>query len=354
MKNRYCIGALGVGVLVAGCGGGGNSSSTSTPSPSVGNFTQANLVADQAGVAAWTDPKLVNPWGVSYSPTGAFWLSDNGSGYSTLYNGAGAPQSLVVTIPAAGGKSNGPVSGQVYNSTTDFQLNGSPASFIFDSEDGLITAWGGGATATTVVDESASGAVYKGLAMGINGGANYLYAANFNAGTVEVFDKTFTKTSSFTDPNLPAGYAPFGITNIGGSLYVTFALQNAAKHDDVAGAGWGYVDVFSTSGTLMTRLVSQGALNAPWGLVQAPAGFGTIGGDLLVGNFGDGKVNVYNISTGALIGHLSNSTGTPLVIPGLWALIFGNGGSGGATNTMYFTAGPDNENHGLFGSLAPK
>jgi len=349
MFKKGAIGSVGIVLLLAGCGGSGSSHTTTTGGSGAGNFTQTNLVSDQAGVAANQDPKLINPWGIASNPTGPFWVSDNGSGYSTLYNTAGVTQGLVVTIPAAGGKMNGPVSGQVYNATSDF----SAAAFIFDSEDGLITAWTGGASATTEVDESASGAVFKGLAMGVSGGANFLYATNFNAGQVEVFDKNFTKTNSFTDASVPSGFAPFGIANIGGLLYVTFAKQDSAKHDDVPGQGNGYVDVFNPDGTLNKRLISQGALNSPWAVVQAPNGFGKVGGALLVGNFGNGWINAYNISTGATIGALNNSSGTPLAIDGLWGLIFGNGGSGGTSGTLYFTAGPDNESHGLLGSLAP-
>jgi uncharacterized protein (TIGR03118 family) len=315
---------------------------------------QTNLVADTAGVAAVTDPNLVNPWGMSDSPTGAFWVSDNGTGLSTLYNTSGAIQSLVVQIPAAGGGTNGPVDGQVFNATTDFVIPGSTkASFIFANEDGVISAWNGGGNAIAVVDRSASGTVYKGLAMGVNGGANFLYATNFNGNGVDVFDATFTYVKSFTDPNIPNGFAPFGIANINGLLYVSFAMQDAAKHDDVAGPGLGYIDVFNPDGSMVKRLVSQGALNSPWAMVLAPAGFGNLGGDLIVGNFGDGHINVYGATSGAVLGPMKNSTGQPLAIDGLWGLIFGNGGQGGAAGTLYFSAGPAHESHGLFGSLAP-
>ena len=336
---------------VAGCGGSGSSSGTSTTS-SAGTFVENKLVSDTVGGAATIDPNLKNPWGMSYAPGGAFWVSDNTTGLSTLYDGTGARQGLVVTIPAAGGGSNGPVSGQVYNATSDFALpTGSSAAFIFDSEDGLITAWGGGTVATTVADRSATGAVYKGLAMANNGGANFLYATNFNSGKVDVFDKTYTLKSSFTDPNIPAGFAPFGIASFGSYLYVTYAKQDAAKHDDVAGAGNGYVDVFQTNGTLVGRLVTKGALNSPWGLAIAPSGFGNLGGALLVGNFGDGKVNAFNISTGKAMGTIQTKGGIPIVIPGLWGLLFGNGGAAGPTSTLYFTSGPNAEADGLMGSI---
>ena len=321
-------------------------------STNAGAFVETKLVSDTPGVAAVTDPNLKNPWGMSYAPSGAYWVSDNTTGLSTLYNGSGSVQGLVVTIPAAGGGSNGPVSGQVYNATADFGLPGGQSSaFIFDSEDGLLTAWGGGNSATTVADRSATGAVYKGLAMGTNGGANFLFATNFNSGKVDVFDKTYTLTSSFTDPNIPSGFAPFGIANFGGLLYVTYAKQNPAKHDDIAGAGNGYVDVFQTNGTLVGRLVSQGTLNSPWGLAVAPSGFGNIGGALLVGNFGDGKINAFNLTTGQSMGTLKTKAGAAIVIPGLWGLMYGNGGGAGPTSSLYFTSGPNGEADGLMGSI---
>jgi len=336
---------------VTGCGGSGSSSGTPVSS-NAGAFVETKLVADTPGIATTTDPNLKNPWGMSYAPGGVFWVSDNTSGLSTLYDGTGKTQGLVVTIPAAGGGSNGPVSGQVYNSTSDFAIpGGGGAAFIFDSEDGLVTAWGGGASATTVADRSATGAVYKGLALATNGGANFLYAANFNSGSVDVFDKTYTLVNSFTDPNMAAGYAPFGIALLNNLLYVTYAKQNAAKHDDVAGPGNGYVDVFQTNGTLVKRLVSNGPLNAPWGLAIAPSGFGNLGGALLVGNFGDGTIHAFNATTGLAMGVLQTKTGATITIPGLWGLMYGNGASGGPTSSLYFTAGPNQEANGLMGTI---
>jgi uncharacterized protein (TIGR03118 family) len=320
-------------------------------------MTQTNLVADTAGVAAVTDPHLVNPWGVSFSPGGDFWVSDNGTGLSTLYDGTGTANGLVVTIPAAGGLQNGPVSGQVYNgNNTAFVIPASTSAvFIFDSEDGLITAWNGssGTQASTVADRSGTGAVYKGLAIATNGGAPFLYATNFNSGNVDVFDSTFTFVKSFTDSGVPAGFAPFGIFTINNLLYVTFAKQDAQKHDDVPGPGNGYVDVFNPDGSLNARLVSQGALNSPWGLAVAPSSFGNLSGQLLVGNFGDGKINAYNLSTGASLGALQSASGGAVTIPGLWDIIVGNGGSGGSSSDIYFTSGPGGESHGLMGSLTP-
>jgi uncharacterized protein (TIGR03118 family) len=340
-----------------GCGGGGSnpSSTTSGTTANAGKFVQTNLVADTAGKATYTDPNLVDAWGISYSPSGPFWISDNGTGLSTVYNGSGIVQNLVVTIPPGTG-TNPPAaaSGNVYNATSSFIIPGSTkAVFMFDTEDGAISAWNSGAAAIKVVDNGATGAVYKGLAIDSYGGADYVYAANLNSGLVERYDTNFTLQGTFTDTGLPAGYAPFGIENINGLLYVTFALQNALKHDDTPGAGFGYVDVFNPNGTLVKQLVSRGVLNAPWGLAVAPTGFGSLSGDLLVGNFGDGRINAYNLSSGTFVGTLNNASGTPLSIDGLWGLIFGNGGSAGSTSTLYFTAGPNAESHGLFGTINP-
>jgi len=322
------------------------------------NFTQSNLVSDIPGLAKTTDPDLVNPWGVSYSPTSPFWVSDNGTGLATLYNGAGDKLGLTVTVPPPTGSSGlGAPTGQVFNGNSA-NFNGS--HFIFATENGTITSWTGGTSAVLNVDNSASGAVYKGLAMGNFSGGSYLYATDFHNGAISVFDSSFNLHSfgagSFTDPNLPAGYAPFNIQNIGGKLYVTYALQDAAKHDEVSGPGHGFVDVFDTQGNLIQRLISHGSLNSPWGMAIAPTGFGNFGNDLLVGNFGDGTINAFDPLTGSLIGELDGADGKPLVNLGLWDLTFGNGGSGGSTSDLYFTAGiPGDgqvEDHGLFGSIA--
>lgn len=329
----------------------------SAPAPA-NAFIQHNLVADTPGVADVTDPNLVNPWGISESAGSPFWISDNGPGLTTLYNGAGTIVPLVVTIaPPKGQSGKAAPSGQLNNNTTSFVLsNGKPASFIFVTEDGTVSAWNGGAETTLEVDNSATGAVYKGVALGSTSSGPMIYAANFNAGTVDVFNGTFAATKvsgGFTDSNLPAGYAPFNIYNGNGKLYVSYAKQDAMKHDDVAGAGNGFVDVFDMNGNLQTRLISNGALNSPWGMAIAPATFGPFGGALLVGNFGDGKINAFDASAGTLLGTLQDHSGNAIAIDGLWALIFGNGKSGGDQNTLYFTSGPGQEQHGLFGSLAP-
>jgi uncharacterized protein (TIGR03118 family) len=329
--------------------------------PGQNAFLQHNLVSDLAGLADQTDPNLVNPWGISFSATSPFWIADNGTGLSTLYNGAGFPEALVVTLPPpAGGTPPSAPSGTVFNGTTDFQVSGTGSKFIFSTEDGTISAWVSGTAAVLEWDNSLNGSVYKGIAIGAANGSNFLYATDFHNGQVTVIDGNWDQAAlagAFADTNLPAGYAPFGIQNIGTNIYVTYALQDAEKHDDVAGPGNGYVDVFDMSGHLLQRLISQGALNSPWGVVFAPTGFGSFGGDLLVGNFGDGKINVYNPVTGAWIDVLNDMTGHPIAEPGLWAIVFGNGGSGGATNTLYFTAGIAGsgavEDHGLLASVTP-
>jgi len=322
-------------------------------------YYQQNLVSDLPGVADSTDTNLVNPWGLAFSAAGPFWLSDNRTGLSTLYNSNGIPQALVVTVPTPpGATSPATPTGIIFNSSTNFTVAASaPAHFIFATEDGTISGWNSGTNAVLKVNNSSS-AVYKGLAFGSSNGSNYIYAANFFAGTIDVFDGNYnavTLAGSFVDPSIPAGFAPFNIQNIGGQLYVTYAMQDATKHHDIAGPGNGYVNVFDTSGNFIQRLISQGALNSPWGLAKAPAGFGPFAGALLVGNFGNARINAFDPSTGAALGTLNGPSGNPISIVGLWALAVGNGGSGGDAHTVYFTAGIPGlgnvQDHGLFGSL---
>jgi uncharacterized protein (TIGR03118 family) len=320
-------------------------------------YLQTNLVSDIPGLAANTDPNLKNAWGIASSATSPFWVSDNGTGLATLYNSSGTPQALVVTVPAAGSASGGTPTGMVFNGSTDFQIStGTAARFIFATEDGTISGWASGTQATVKVDNAPTAAVYKGIALGNNGSGNFLYAANFHSSAIDVFNGTYTATTlagSFTDPGLPAGYSPFNIQNLGGTLYVTYAVHDATGHDDVAGPGNGVVDRFDLNGNFLGRVVSQGGLlNSPWGLAIAPAGFGTFANDLLVGNFGDGRINVYDPVTGAFIGTLKDPNGVPITIDGLWGLRVGNGGNGGDPNKVYFSAGPNDESDGLFGSLA--
>jgi uncharacterized protein (TIGR03118 family) len=334
----------------------------------LGFYQQTNLVSDLPGVATVTDPHLVNAWGMSHSSTSPWWISDNGAGVSTLYNGSGTPfppgSPLVVTIPPPLGSPAGTIAtptGNVFNSISGFAVtkNGvsGRAAFLFATEDGTISGWSPAVDPTNAilaVDNSASGAVYKGLAPGSNSFGDFLFATNFHNGTVDVFDSHFAPTSlagSFADPGIPAGFAPFGIANLGGQLYVTYAKQNAEKHDDVAGPANGFVDIFDTNGNLIRRLVTRGRLNSPWGLTFAPADFGQFSNDLLVGNFGDGRINVVDPNTGEFLDQLRDRDNRAITIDGLWGLAFGNGANAGPTNTLFFTAGIDDEAHGLFGSL---
>lgn len=319
------------------------------------SFLERDLVSDISGRALVTDPHLVNPWGLVAGPTTPWWVSDAGSGVSTLYTGAGVPQALVVTVPGPGGSAGSPT-GQVFNGGTAF----SGDRFIFATEEGTIDGWRGalGTMAEVLLDHSPQEAVYKGLALGTVGPNSYLYATDFHNARIDVLGSLGAPAlaGSFADPTIPAGYAPFNIQNIGGQLYVTYAKQDADAHDDVAGPGNGYLNVFDLNGNFIRRLTSGGHLNSPWGLAMAPIGFGNLGGDLLVGNFGDGMINAYNPVTGAFIDSLRQGNGDPLQIEGLWGLAFGNGGAAGPTTTLFFTAGiagPDAiEDHGLFGSIS--
>jgi len=317
------------------------------------------LTSDISAVGPNMDSNLVNAWGMSISPTGPWWLSDNGTGLSTLYNGSGQAQGLVVTIPSFNGQGTGTPSGTVYNaSATDFKINGQSTPFLFCTEDGTISGWYGGSTAFIAVNNGSHGAVYKGMAIASAAGHNYLYVANFNAGTVEAYDGSFSSHSfgsnAFVDTTIPSGFAPFNVQNIGNNtLVVTYAKQNAAKHDDVAGPGNGYVDVYDSQGNLHFRLQHVLYLNSPWGVAVAPQNFLGYPGELLIGNFGSGLVTAYNASTGVWLGNMINANDLQVEIPGLWGLTFGNGGSGGPTNALYFTAGPYGESHGIFGMITP-
>jgi uncharacterized protein (TIGR03118 family) len=336
------------------------------------SFLQTNLVSDIAGIAQHTDANLNNAWGLAAGPTTPFWVADNGTGVSTIYDATGATQRPPVTIPPPSsepGATSAPT-GLVFNGTSGFQVTGpkgtGPALFIFSTEDGTISGWSPKADPNNAIlkvdnPNPDTGSVYKGLAIGTDpDGRTLLYATNFREGTVDIFDANFHATSvgasftsggAFFDPNLPTGFAPFGIQNIDGKLYVTFAKQNDTKHDDVAGPGNGVVDVFSTNGFLLQRFAAGGALNSPWGLALAPKSFGPFGGDILVGNFGDGHITAFDHKTGHIDGQLIDAAGDLVTIGGLWSLKFGNGGAAGDKNTLFFTAGIDDEAHGLFGSL---
>lgn len=321
----------------------------------VNNFTQTNLVSDIPGLAKTTDPDLVNPWGVALSSGSPFWVSDNHSGLATLYNGEGVKQGLVVTIPGVGGNPAAPT-GVIFNSTTSFNSD----LFIFGTEDGTIAGWRGalGTTAETLLNSTGINSVFKGLAIANTSTGTYLYATDFHNNSITVVPGVGAPAlaGTFTDPSLPAGYAPFNIENINGQLYVTYAVQDAAKHDDVAGAGNGIIDVYDLQGNFVKRLITGGQLDSPWGMALAPASFGSFGKDLLVGNFGDGTINAFDPVTGSPLGTLDGGNGLPLVNLGLWDLTFGNGVNGGLTSDLYFTAGIPGggtvEDHGLFGSIA--
>lgn len=318
-----------------------------------------NLVADQAGVADHTDKNLVNPWGNAFSATSPFWVADEGAGLSTIYDGTGTPSATVVQIPAAGGATTpGPVTGVMQNSVaTAFQVTaGKQSSFAFCSEDGVISGWNSSVNAThaeVILDNSKNNAVYYGCAATTpTGGTPQMYVANFYSGKVEVYDQNMNPiAASFANAAIPAGYAPFNVEVIGGKVYVAYAMQDATKKLFVSGAGNGYVAVYDLTGALLGPTISGGNLNSPWGMAIAPATFGDFGGALLVGNFGDGKINAYNASTSALMGTLDAVNGNPIAISGLWWIGFGNNGSHIDPATLYFTAGPGNQQHGLLGSI---
>jgi uncharacterized protein (TIGR03118 family) len=372
--SRLCAG------LLLGAAAGSLAAQTTSNPPN--NYLVHNLVSDLAGTADHQDAKLVNPRGMGFGAT-PVWVGNNRTGTATLYDGTGAASPLVVTIPQAGNAGTvGPVTGVVFNPFTstangfDVQT-GKPALFIFCSEDGVISGWNqtvSGTKASILFDNSASGAVYTGCAIGGTAAAPYLFAANFNAGTVDVYDLNlnlnpvpynqnaqplpYAGSSSFSNPAVPAGFAPYNVQNIGGTLFVSYALQNAAKRDSVAGVGNGYVATFNVNGSLIANLVSQGPLNSPWGMAVAPPSYGAFAGALLVGNFADGKINAFSPSTGVLLGTLADLNGNPISIPGLWSLDFGGDADSEDPGTLYITAGigggPNNdpvESHGLFASI---
>jgi uncharacterized protein (TIGR03118 family) len=339
-----------------------------------GFYQQTNLVSDLPNIAANQDPNLLNPWGLSHGPTSPWWVSDNGAGVSTLYRGDGTAVPLVVTIPPPKGSPAGTTAaptGNVFNGTSGFVVatssGGGPSFFIFATEDGTISGWNPQADPThailavdrsTVSQGGFVGAVYKGLAIASNASGTFIYATNFRFGTVEMFDSSFNLVRSFTDSKLANTcplpnqcYAPFGIQNLGGNLYVTYALQNAAHHDDVSGPAHGFVDVFDTNGNLIRQLVLHGRLNSPWGLALAPADFGLFSNALLVGNFGNGRINAFDLNTGEFLGQLRDQANNPITIDDLWGLAFGNDASAGKHNELFFTAGINDEADGLFGKI---
>jgi len=312
------------------------------------------LVSNDASVhpAPVVDAGLVNAWGLSYAASSPFWISSNGGGTSVLYSvdpttQATAKLGLTVTIPGAGS-----VTGQAFNPGSGFNDN----RFLFVSEDGTVSGWRGALGTTAEILVSPSDASYKGLALATVGGHEYAYAANFHSGAIDIFKGepgAPNLASGFTDPNLPADYAPFNVQLLGDHLFVAYALKNGTGNEEVAGAGLGIVTEFGTDGSLIGRVATAGPLNAPWGLALAPSSFGAQAGALLVGNFGDGRINLYDLGTHAFLGQVSGPGGVPLAVDGLWALAAGNGGSAGAPSLLYLTAGPEDETNGLFAVLRP-
>jgi uncharacterized protein (TIGR03118 family) len=350
LSIRGLIALAGVVLVAAGLGG--------SVSASTEGYTATNLVSDVPGLAAHLDADLVNAWGLAALPGSPWWVADNGSDVSTLYTADGSKIPLTVQVP------NAPT-GTVANSGASFRVsdgsNSGPALFIFATEEGEILGWSPGVSFTqaeVAVDNSGSGAVYKGLAIASSAGGDRLYATDFHNGRVDVFDGSFNPVHAaraFVDPKIPHGYAPFGIQNVDGSIIVTYAKQDAAAHDDVPGQGHGFVDRYDTSGHLLGRIANHGQLNSPWGIAMAPANFGTFSGDLLIGNFGDGQISAYARQAGGsygLVGQLRTSSHKVLSIDGLWSLQFGHDTTNnGPSTTLFFTAGPDGESHGLFGTI---
>jgi uncharacterized protein (TIGR03118 family) len=339
--------------------------STAIIAASPNSYQVHNLVSDVAGRADNTDTNLVNAWGIAMRATSPIWVSDNGTGKSAAYDGTGALK-VTVCVPAVSTPcptDTGVPTGITSNpSSADFLLvpntAGTAALFLWATEDGGIAAWNGlgGVLNATIKFAATDGASYKGLALAGNGSNFRLYAADFHNGKIDVLDNTFAPTTvpgGFSDPGIPAGFNPFNIMNLQGNLYVAYALKEADGNDEVAGAGLGFVDVFDADGFLIRRVASRGKLNAPWGMAIAPAGFGKFSNNLLVGNFGDGTINAYDLKNATFVGQLRTSNGQVLKIDGLWGIAFGNGFQQQPTDTLFFAAGPDDESHGLYGRIEP-
>jgi uncharacterized protein (TIGR03118 family) len=356
------LGALTAAVAVAGAdpygGGGGGGGGGGNGGGDDQGFRQLNLVSDVAGMARITDPNLVNPWGLAAGPHTPLWVADNGTDLSTVYGG-GVGGSKPVALPLVVRIPGGAPTGIVFNRTNGFAVSGSgasaPARFVFASEGGNLTGWSPEVPTSDEAHPAVTtpDAIYKGLAIFGVGHDVHLYAADFHHARIDVFDEHFDRVDTpgaFVDPGIPEGYAPFNVEQLGDLLYVTYAKQDESAKDDVAGEGFGFVDVYTPAGHLIKRLVSNGELNAPWGLALAPSHFGAFGGDLLVGNFGDGRINAYNPQTGNFEGRLTDEHGNPIEIDELWALRFGNG-TFGTPDALVFTAGIGEEQHGLLGEI---
>lgn len=370
-------------LAMTACGGGGGGGGGAAASPmaqqTATGFADTPLVVDKAevvAVSATLDANLQNPWAIAVAPGLPFWIADNNSNLATLYSGTGEIETQEVTgsatvgiaIPASAAGVQANPTGQVYNGGGGFLITTNSgqesAQFIYVGEGGTIAAWAkdSGGTAVTAYDDGvvngADHAVYKGLAEATLSGAQYLYATDLHNNKIDVFDTHFSKPAAmqgkFTDPNMPSGFVPFGIAPVNGQLFVTYAMQDAAKHDEVTGAGLGYVDVFDFSGNFISRFASAGALNAPWGIAVAPAGFATLQGDVLIGNFGDGTINAFKPNGTSLamsVGPLLAGNGQALAFPGLWSLQFGNGDSDKPVTTLFYTAGFASQTDGVFGSI---
>jgi uncharacterized protein (TIGR03118 family) len=382
---RKVSASFAVGVVcalsVAACGGGGGSGGGSQMvQQTTTGFADAALVSNKVGVVATTttiDSNLSNPWGLVTAPGLPFWIADNNSNVASLYSGTGQIQTnavtgsnaTAITVPASAAGVPANPTGQVYNGNGGFLIptsNGQEtALFIFSGEGGTIAAWAkdSGATAVTAYDDGVKNgtdhAVYKGLALGTVTGASFLYATDLHNNKIDVFDTNFAKPAGmqgkFIDPTLPAGFVPFGIAALNSQLYVTYAMLDAAKHDETAGAGLGYVDVFDFNGNFVSRFASAGPLNAPWGIAVAPAGFGSFAGDLLIGNFGDGTINVFapnGTSLATDMGPMTVNSGGVFAVPGLWSLVFGDGDPDKPLTTLFYTAGFASQTDGVFGSIA--
>ena len=341
---------------LAACESSGDTNLVVTPITHT-TFVQANLVSDIPAFNPRTiDPNLVNAWGLAFGADGSLWVANNGTGIATSYSQTGAKLPPTVAVPSAVAGEPGVPTGAIYNKSADFIIPGTgsgptlgAALLILAGEDGTISAWNTstGSSAVLMADRSAEGAVYKGIAMGLNGDAMFLYLTNFKQNSIDVFDAGFHFVNSFTDPTIPAGFAPFGIQAIGNRLFVTYAKQKGpGNEDDDPGVGNGFVDVFTPAGALIRRFASRGSLNSPWGIAVAPTGFGKFGGDILIGNFGDGMIGAYDPISGTLVEMLRASGGAPVSIAGLWGLGFAPG-----STTLFFTAGPQDESHGLVGTL---
>jgi uncharacterized protein (TIGR03118 family) len=328
------------------------------------NRYEAKVLVSDTSVP--NDPHLVNGWGLALSPTSPMWVADNGTGLSTLYTGLGGIVPLVVTIPPAPGNTQGKPTGIVFNTTSltatpNFLIppSGGLTRFIFATEDGLIAAWSGGTTAVQVYPPNGgtpAGAVYKGLALANDGSANFLYATDFVAGKIDVFDKNFalvTSPGGFVDPDLQKDFSPFNIQNIQGNLFVTYAKREDGDSDETAGPSLGIVDEFDANGVLLRRFTQRGRLNAPWGVALAPASFGKFGNALLIGNFGDGTIDAFDLQTAEFLGQLKGPDNRALKLDGLWGMAFGNDHNNLSSSTLYFSAGPNDESDGVFGSITP-